>query len=146
MRGPGYTTEFLTRCHQAVAGLGARGWVKDDPCVYCGRTNAELQAGAGNPRDNYMSLEHIIPESKGPGNPARAGLPRDWGRGARLWENAAAACRDCNTARGSQGWLRWLLREAERLGPSAWHPFRPGYVSPSRESFTYHPFERLRTL
>lgn len=111
-------------------------WVSRDPCVYCGRTLVEINRGrrlvAG---DLSMTQEHILPQSQFRAWRLRQlGLPANWGSGMRGWQNLAPACANCNGRRSNHPWVRWLVDELDRLGPSSWHPFRPGYRRPDPRS------------
>ena len=137
LRHPPLTLErFRARCAVQHYNEGNFAWLAGDPCVYCGRSLADLRRGQRGFRpDQQMSREHLIPQSKLSVTRVKAlGLPVGFGRGQRGWENLAPACRECNTARGSSRWLVWLIRQAETLGPSRWHPFRPGWPRPDPRS------------
>lgn len=137
LRHPPLTlAHFRARCAVQHYNEGNFAWLSGDPCVYCQRTEAELNRERRLFHHNRrMTREHIIPQSEISAAKLRArGLPKDFGRGVRGWENLAPACPQCNSQRSNTPWLVWLVQQHERLGPSSWHPFRPGYRRPDPQS------------
>ena len=110
--------DVLAKAQQNAGGVG---WLDADPCVYCLRRPDELPDRG--PLKARMTLEHIVPRSR----LGATKVPKGWGRSERGWENHARACSRCNSRRGDVPFIRWLVEEAARLGPSPTHPFRPGW-------------------
>lgn len=75
------------------------GWIRPywttvllrEPCVYCGHVPAKRKKN---------TREHIIPYSEG---------------GRLTIDNTAPACASCNTSRGSQPFLVWMVEDRKRI-------------------------------
>ncbi len=68
-------------------------------CIYCGYSNSK-----------YMTLDHVIPQSKG---------------GGHTWENLVTACKKCNSLKAD-----YSLEEFGREIPK---PYRPHYLMLMRQ-------------
>ena len=93
--------------------------LRREPCVYCGRSPADLATDARAPR---MTIEHIVPRSRA----------RD------VRDNLAPACATCNVTRGDTP-LLWFLVHA--------HATRVARTPPARtRSATKANRRRVRRL
>ncbi len=75
-----------------------------DPCAYCGATDARLAwdddggRSCGEAYWSYLLIgmhrDHIEPRS---------------GAGSDVWDNLTAACRSCNSSKGTNRLLLWMV-------------------------------------
>lgn len=74
--------------------------LKTDPCSYCSRLKSYARS----------TLDHIYPRLNGGGR----AKPGSKAKSSSGWENLTAACADCNTAKGTDSLLQFMLGRFKR--------------------------------